>query len=220
MSIIIAGASGQPAEVETGHRASRAVIRPNDVGALGAYSLAAVSGLMAAGLTAASPIFSLRYGGAGLALIRRVLISAQTRETAFSAGQVHLDLFVARSFSASDTGGTSVLPTVNKMKTTMATTGMLDARASATAALSAGTRTLDGQPIGMVSAAAIATNLDYVLVPAQTPAFERRVGEWPLVLAVNEGIVLQATVPATGTWSFQVQVDWEEVSAFGSALAA
>jgi hypothetical protein len=39
-------------------------------------------------------------------------------------------------------------------------------------------------------------------------------GEWPLVLAQNEGFVVQATVPATGTWAFQAIIEWSEVTSF------
>jgi hypothetical protein len=39
-------------------------------------------------------------------------------------------------------------------------------------------------------------------------------GEQPLQLANNEGFVVQATVPATGTWTFSVQVCRDEVSAY------
>jgi len=35
-----------------------------------------------------------------------------------------------------------------------------------------------------------------------------------LVLANNEGFVIEATVPATGVWFFDVKVDWEELAAY------
>ena len=56
--------------------------------------------------------------------------------------------------------------------------------------------------------AAFATMLPDVAV------FEQRPGEWPMILApTGEGFVIQATVPATGTWSFGCGIDWDEVSA-------
>jgi len=39
-------------------------------------------------------------------------------------------------------------------------------------------------------------------------------GESPLVFAQNEGFVVRATVPATGTWQFGVTVAWTEVTAY------
>jgi hypothetical protein len=43
---------------------------------------------------------------------------------------------------------------------------------------------------------------------------DQRPGEHPLILAQNEGIVIQATVPATGTWQFGVKIDWTEITAY------
>lgn len=37
---------------------------------------------------------------------------------------------------------------------------------------------------------------------------------WPLELAANEGFIVRATVPATGTWQAQVTVEWSEVNVF------
>lgn len=174
---------------------------------------------MAAGLGAAAPIFSFRYGGSGLLLLRRVLFGAANAGTAFTAGTCVFNLFAARSFTASDTGGTTITPTLNKLRTSFATTGLTAALISSTATLTAGTRTLDSQPLATLVGAASATASAVIINPA-TPFLDRRVGEWPDVIANNEGFVIQATVAATGTWTFSVQVDWEEVSTYGTGLAS
>jgi hypothetical protein len=44
--------------------------------------------------------------------------------------------------------------------------------------------------------------------------FRMMPGELPLVLATGEGIVIEATVPATGTWSWVASIDWDEVATF------
>jgi len=218
MAIQVQGSSGVVEQIETNHAAMRAVFRPTDIGSLGAYSLGGASGVMAAGLAAASPVFSFRYGGSSLVLVRRVLFDAVNAGTAFTAGTAVFNLFAARSFTASDSGGTAITPTINKLRTSFATSGVADARLSSTATLTAGTRTLDSQPLAsLVGAAGAASS---VIVPQATPFLDRRPGDWPLVLAANEGLVVQATVAATGTWTFKVQIDWEEVSAYGTALAA
>lgn len=221
MAIQHQGSSGVVDQVETNTAAVRTVIRPTDIGSLGAYSLGAASGVMAAGLASASPIFSFRYapGGTTLCLVKRILFDAVNAGTAFAAGTCVFNLFDARSFTASDTGGTSVLPTLNKLRTSFATTGLTAALISSTATLTAGTRTLDSQPLAALVGVASAT-ASIVIIPQATPFFDRRVGEWPLVLANNEGFVIQATVAATGTWTFKVQVDWEEVSTYGTGLAS
>jgi hypothetical protein len=40
-------------------------------------------------------------------------------------------------------------------------------------------------------------------------------GEWPLVLVQNEGFIIRATVPATGTWEFGVLLEWSEIVTTG-----
>jgi hypothetical protein len=69
---------GNILEIEAATKAARVVLRPEDYGSLGIYSLAASNGAsaMAAGLAAASPIYSFRWGNASnLALVKRVTLS-------------------------------------------------------------------------------------------------------------------------------------------------
>lgn len=180
----------------------------------GSYSMGASSGTMAAGLAGAAPVFSFRYGGAFLAVVRAIEIEADNVTTAFVAGAGKFDLFAARSFSASDTGGTAGTLTGNngKLRTSFSTTGVSDFRISSTATLTAGTRTLDAQPLGSIEFN-VPTSIDADLLPT-VAIFKAAVGEQPLVLAQNEGFVIQATVPGTGTWVFSVRVRWDEVSSF------
>lgn len=207
--------SGVTPEVEGTH-ALRLVSRPMDWGALGSFSFGSVSGTMAAGLAAASPIFSLRYGAANLALIRRILFTMANAGTGFATGICSFTLFTARSFTVSDTGGTSVTPAATPdlaLRSTMAASGVTNIRTSTTATLTAGTRTLDAKPIARIDTIVPAT-ASIIIVPADTPLLDERAGEYPLVLAQNEGFVIQATVPATGTWGFSVTVVWDELAAF------
>jgi hypothetical protein len=219
MGIKLTGNAGGNVEVEPGNLAMRVVIRPDDYASLGIYHLGGTSGTMTAGLAAASPVFSFRYGGSNLALVKKIIISAGNTATAFTAGLISFNLFVARSFSASDTGGTGITPTTtsNRLRTTMATTGVTDIRISSTGTLTAGTRTPDAQALAI-----LATSIPNVAgTPLFAPfaIFEARAGEFPLVLANNEGFIILATVPATGTWSFSVNVMWEELTTYGIGLA-
>jgi hypothetical protein len=202
------------AEVGANTKALYVVPRPNDYGALGMYSLGAASGTMAAGLSANSPVFSARYTGSNLVLLRKVLFTAGNTATAFTAGICTFQCFNARSFSGSDTGGTSVLPSTggNKKRTAnMGSTGFGDIRISSTATLSAGTRTLDAQAFSSISVSIPAT-AGTTIYNGSMALFEARAGEYPEVFANNEGFIIQATVPATGTWTFSVIMDWEEVT--------
>lgn len=216
MAINVAGNSGTVAEVEANTRAMRVVVRPADVGALGSYEVSEASGTMAAGLASASPIFSFRYGAANLAVIRSVYMSAGNAGTAFAAGVGVFRMFVARSFTVNDTGGTALTLTGNngKMRTSMATTGLSDARIASTGTLTAGTRTLDTTPVGTI-VVPLSTTASISMIAPGTKIFDAGASqEYPLVLAQNEGFVIQATVAATGTWSFAVNVEWDEVTSY------
>jgi hypothetical protein len=208
---------GNILEVEAGTKAARVTLRPEDYGALGIYSLAPSNGAsaMAAGLAANSPIFSFRWGNANLALIKRIVFSAGNGATAFAAGIAKFDLVAARSFTANDTGGVSVLPSgnQNKLRTSgMGTTLLTDARISQTATLTAGTRTPDANALASIVAGVPNTAGATIISPF--PMWDARPGEHPFLLAQNEGFVIQATVPATGVWFFAVKVDWIEIAAY------
>lgn len=181
---------------------------------LGSYCMGLASGTMASGLAANAPIASFRYGGANLALVRKIILSVGDTSTAFAAGVFTFNTFAARTFSASDTGGTAATLTGNngKLRTSFATTGISDFRVSSTATLSAGTRTLDATALASVSVSDPATAGQSPLPP--TNLFIQEMGEQPLQLATNEGFVVQATVPATGTWTFSVRVCWDEVTSY------
>lgn len=202
-------------EVEANTKAARVTLRPEDYGSLGIYSLGAPSGVMAAALAANSPIFSFRWTHAtNLCLVKRVVFSAGSI-LAFAAGVAQFNLFVARSFTVVDSGGTSILPSgnQNKLRTSgMGTTLLGDARISSTATLTAGTRTLDSNAIANAVVGVPAVAGQQLLQPYAM--VDQRPGEHPIILAQNEGLVIQATVPATGTWTFGVKLDWSELTAY------
>lgn len=232
MAVIEGGTSAALVDTGSNTKALRVETLPTDVGSLGAYQIVATSGTVAAGLAAAAPVFSFRWGDATRAcLIKRVAMVAKNGGTAFAAGAQLHELVVARSFSASDTGGTSVLPTGNsqKKRTSFGTTLATDMRIASTGTLTAGTRTLDGAPVGILRGLVPATSVSYVMVGAgnnhipgaATTAFtmdfanlyvQDSSDEWPLVLVQNEGFIIRSTVPATGTWDFSVLVQWTELA--------
>ncbi len=232
MAVIEGGTSTALADVFSISKALKTSIIPTDV--LGSYQIESVSGTMGAGLAGGSTIYSCRWGNTpNLMLVRRVAFDARTLATAFSAGVFLFDLVVARSFTASDSGGTSILPTGNsqKRRTSMDATLLTDLRISSTATLTAGTRTLDASAMINVRGHVPATQVNYpmvnaagVVIPGASTVAGMAVpfdlfapnwaGEWPLVLAQNEGFIIRATVPATGTWDFSVTLEWSEVASF------
>lgn len=213
-TVIQGGVSGNLAEVAANTLAQRVSERPMNVGAFGSFSAGAASGIMAAGLAGASPIFTFRGAAAAgpLCLIRRVWFEMGVLGTAFTAGQTLFQLLACRAFTVNDTGGGALTATTNNMKrrTAFGTTATQDIRVSATATLTAGTRTADAAPLSNVVVPVPATTVSTILVPNRD--LLRYTSEaWPLTLAPNEGFTIQATVPATGTWCFSVNVDWDEV---------
>jgi hypothetical protein len=216
MAIQVQGNGGIVAEVDGANfRALRATMRPVDYGSLGAYSACHLSGTMAAGLAANSEIFQFRWTDATrFALITQVMLCGMAGSaTAFAAGFAKIDCLVARGWTADGSGGTAMTLTGNnqKLRTPMGTTLVGAIRGSSTAALTAGTKTLDSQPIGLMTwSIGTAANVIYV---GQVQLFDGA-SSHPIVLAQNEGIVCRATVPATGTWQFGLAVQWVEVTSY------
>lgn len=183
---------------------------------LGQYRVDVVTGTMAAGLGANAPIFSFRWGSTTKsALIRRVSISMMSLGTGFAVGSALFAMWVARAFSGSDSAGNAVTLTTNngKKRTQFDTSLVTDMRMSSTATLTAGTRTLDTNAFAAIMCG-ITASINTVFQPtAEIFKADPSAGEMPLALVSNEGFIIAATVPATGTWQARVQVDWEELDA-------
>jgi hypothetical protein len=218
MAITPQGNSGVAAEVETNTRAIRFTPRPTDVGALGSYAAMLTTGTMAAGIAGASPIFSVRWTDASkVMLVRKVSLAFMSLGTGFTTGSAFFEMVCARSFSASDTAGAGVTLTghTNKRRTSFGSSliAATEMRISTTATLTAGTRTLDTNPVAGIHVGVPATTNLVILptTPLWSPDFS---GEWPLVFAQNEGFIIRATVPATGTWQADVSLEWTELASF------
>jgi hypothetical protein len=229
---------GQNAEhamqVDLAHRAGRMSLRPPDVGVGGSYRRSMRSGVIAAGIAGSSPVWEMRWGSPNLiAIVRSLRIQAVASTTAFNAAAADssFSLYRAQGFSALDTtGGNVALWT--KAKASASATRMASSQfagdattlrtgaggivISNTAALSAGTKILDDDPIAKVlnrilasAAAETAITPDpvqYMINPAEAHVVA------PIELAANEGLVLVAdAITADGTWRLAVDVAWDEV---------
>ena len=129
---------------------------------------------------------------------------------------------VARGWTAAGSGGTRLTLTGDNvnLRTTMATSEVNDAGISTTAALTAGTKTLDTTDIGAISqgigTGAITVSVPLNIIP-DTKIFEVPPAGHPLFLANQEGFVIRTganAFPAAMTWSFSVWVAWSEVPSF------
>lgn len=207
---------------------------PLPVGAGGAYRLGLQSGIMAASLAANAEIYQFRYVTAAsrVCLVHGVSLSAAVLtlpavSTTVLAGPFQIVGTIARAWTAAGTGGTRGVLTTNnsKLRTSHATSEVNDTGISSTAALTAGTKTLDTSNFGSVtgSAGGVLTATGAMSGPANLIAKSNLLGEFmgglafPLVFANQEGFVLRngaTAFPATLTWTFTVEVVWSEVDGF------
>lgn len=218
MAIQIQGSTGTVADVDgTNYRAIRTTLRPIDYGAFGSYRLSQLSGTMAAGLAANSEIFQFRWSDATrLCIVTSVVFDGLSGSaTAFTAGFGKVDMVAARSWTADGSGGSAATITGNnqKQRSSMGSTLLGAARIASTTNLTVGTKTLDANPIGQYSAA-FGTGTSIQWIPQFDLFHLDPGGESPLILAQNEGFVIRATVPATGTWQFGATVCWTEVASY------
>lgn len=198
---------------------------PLPVGTGGGYRLSMVSGTLGAAIAANSELFQFRYvtSNSRVCLVHGISVSAGANVAATAAAILSLRATVARSWTAAGTGGTRATLTGNnsKLRTSHATSEVNDAGMATTAALGAGTKTLDAQDIGGVAygvgTGAITVTIPIVLVP-KTNLFGDFAGSlaFPLVLANQEGFVVRTGIiqPATMTWNLTVDVAWSEVQSF------
>lgn len=212
--------------------------KPQDYGSLGHYAMVLTTGTMAAGMAANGELIQMRWiDSTRLCLIYEVrVLEFRNITTAFAAGVFNFQAILARNWSADGTGGAnpSVADPQGQLRTSMGaslfSTGF---RLATTAALGAGTKTLDTVPVGACygnvgSTPAIA---QYYIPAVTTPVIggsgngvtlfkcDTASGEHPIVLASNggstsDGLVVRATVPGTGTWIASFLVKWAEVTAF------
>jgi len=210
--------------VDAENFAGRVAQRPQAIGASGgAYSLNVQSSVMAAGLAANSEIFQARWTSATKVLVLRSLqISASKNTTAFAAGQALFRATVARGLSVDGGAGIAIVfstNNTNKKRTSMPLSAFSDTgvRRSDTAALTAGTKQLDTNDFGGLTcsiSSVATTSADPFIMPPGSYLWQRNTGdEAPFTLVQNEGIVVRASVPATGTWNFTVQMEWAELVA-------
>ena len=179
----------------------------------GEYSMVLSSGALT-GVAADGPVWSFRWGQSDYAaVIRRISIDLSVT-TAYGTDQAtEYGLYFATTFTAVDTGGTAATLTGRngKLRTSMETTKITtgDMRIGTTDVITAGTRTLDTQPL------AVATFQTDLLGSAYHRVWDFGGADdyEPIVLAYEEGVVLNNLVAmsATGVVKLRVGVTWAEV---------
>ncbi len=207
--------TGNGLEIDSGFRAARVAMRPPETG--GWHSISAQSGALAA-TGAGATVFSLRNISAKLILVRRIGVGL-IATTGFTAAQkLDVALFAARGFATSDSGGTAIAVTGSngKHRTALATPTSLDCRIATTGALTTGTRTLDVNALSQQAGWALAATAGVIIPPAPANLFSHDTGDYPLVLAQNEGLVLTlpTALAAGGVANLIVNLEFAEADAF------
>lgn len=223
MAIIQSGVSADLLTVGSLFKAARVEMRPVDYGGAGAYVYGGKTGVLPAALAANSEIFQFRWtSGAVKAVVRKIYISASVSTTFFAAGvPVQIDLVKSTGWTVAGTGGTGIVPAaLLRRSSSMANTALDsgDMRIATTAALGAGTKTLESLSMSLVCVGGpITASLNGTIIPAGTILWEAEVadGEHPIILTANEGLSIRSVaVPATGTWMASINIDWTEVSSY------
>jgi hypothetical protein len=148
-----------------------------------------------------------------ICVVKRVGISIRVTTAYGTAQSTDYGLYVARSWTVSDSGQTAATLTTNngKLDTKYPTTAIAagDMRISTTAVVTAGTRTLDAQPLGVTcfptQALAYAGNVDW--------DYGLATDRQQVILRQNEGIVINNMIlmGATGVVKLYITLLWAEV---------
>jgi hypothetical protein len=230
MSIIPQGfAQGTSSEVEVNTRAMRLVARPIDYSRFSSNLIGQNSVAITQNLAANTGALALIYGGDYTALVRRITIGIITNTTAFTAGVFSLQLFFARWAGAAATGGVAVQqgltnPHDGKLRTRMrrndfngispATAAQMMLMPTSGLTLPAGlTAALDATPLASIAVGTQALATQDVLASGFR-LWNARPNEHPIVLGMQDGLLIRVTPPVTGVWNINVTAKWDEVPAF------
>ena len=190
----------------------------------GAYRIAMYTGSVVAGLAAGAPIFSCRWtSNSARMIVQSIMLDFYTVTAYGTAQAIANSLWFARSFTASDSGGTAITTTqtadqsldtkqigVGGTAQSLLFAGNGDMRIATTATLTAGTRTLDDQAlyswIGSSTAVGTSSNNPDLVLGYQDATN-------PLTIRANEGFIITNDIllGATGVLVWNIGIEWTEV---------
>lgn len=212
---IVESTTGTPQEIDAAFKAARMSLRPMEC--LSWLDIGARSGALT-GAAANTALFSFRNLSANPVVVRRIGIGFICTTGFTAAQELAFGLKVARAFTVSDSAGTAIALTGNngKVRTALGTPTSVDCRISAAAALTAGTKVLDTDNLAAVGTWAPATTPGVLLAPSQNNLLSHDAGDYPLVLAQNEGFNIMNLVAmgAAGVGTFYVNAELAEAAAY------
>jgi hypothetical protein len=188
--------------------------RPNDVGTFGSYQTSQFSGTNT-GVSLGATIFSFRWTDVTrLCIIRKVSMRMSTIAAATVLQELGVYCSVARNWTTPDSAG-NIMPAASKKRASMGASVQVNANMqhiSGAAGLTQGTKVLDPSPflVGQTSIPANSAGTIECVFDATDPS------RYPLVLAANEGFVVNsiANISATGSARFIYLVEWDEVASY------
>ncbi len=206
---------GTVMEVDAAFKAGRISLRPMEC--LSWLQVGARSGALTA-VAATAPVFSFRNASANPVIVRRIGVGF-IATTGFTAAQeLAWGLHVARAFTVADSAGNAIALTGNncKTRTSLTTITSVDCRIANAGTLTAGTKTLDGNSLALQGAFAPAAGVGTLLAPSQNNLLSHDAGDYPLVLAQNEGfnILNMLLMGAGGVGTLYVNMELAEAASY------
>lgn len=186
----------------------------------GAYALAAKTAALTA--TAGATLFSARWESPdAVAIIYQIKVSGANTSGGGDTETTEFELIKATSFTVSDSGGTSLLPLgSNLINGIRRNSKFADIEiASAASGLTAGTRTVDAAALSRTPLARFqsAPSSFWSGINREIVLWDVRRGQYPIVLAENEGILIRnvQNMANTGvTDILSVTMIWAEAASY------
>lgn len=151
-----------------------------------------------------------------LALVERIVAQYTTTVMPSTAQQTGVTLFRATAFTAMPTAGTAqTLTTPNaKLRVSADVPEMLISCEDTTSEMTAGTHTLDSQPLAEETLWALVAGATVQFVH---PRLDLDLTSSPLVLANNEGLLIGPSVTQANSLAqvLRVRIQWREVTSYG-----
>lgn len=208
------------AEIEANTGAIRHVAHGPDIGANGRFRAVVVSGSLvavAAVTSSAGHLLGFRNPSTSkLVLLEKIRLAFQTNVLPSTAQEFGFAVYKGTAFTALPTGGATITTTTPqlKMRTSHAVPNATLHYANSTSALTAGTYTLNTQPLAeehdfaLVAGAAVAKNKTILELTFGTVT--------PLVLAQDEGIIVANAILMANSLAGTLvsALEWREVDAY------
>jgi hypothetical protein len=226
---VASGAAGGNLIIDPTFQAARNSERPPEC--LGSYSISMVSGLItviAAGTTGSLvSLYSFRWApvtSTQLCMIRRIEVGFNTTTAFGTAQSLQYNLMMLRNFTVNQSAGTAASfsqTNTGKHRTVMPTSALAGGggiQMATTTALSGTSFTADSQFYATVNGSSTAIGTS---VP-MTPIYQHQTGDYPMILAANEGFMINngQVMGATGVGNLIVNVEWMELAATTGASIA